>query len=67
MATHEIKCIEYKGQKVMLHVGEADIRITRSAKPKQRNTEGKPVAPQVGEPVDVRLVVAQVKMLQARF
>lgn len=61
VATHEIKCIEYKGQKVMLHVGEADIRITRSAKPKQRNTEGKRVAPQVGEPVDVRLVVAQVK------
>ena len=41
LETREIKAIEYKGQKVKLHVGKAEVWITRDAKPKRKDQNGK--------------------------
>lgn len=59
--THSIKNISYKGNQHTLHVGETHIRITRAAKPKQKDSSGKRVAPEQGDAVDARLVVSVVK------
>lgn len=59
--THSIKHISYKGNQHTLHVGETHIRITRAAKPKQKDSSGKRVVPEQGDAVDARLVVSVVK------
>lgn len=41
IVTSEIKEVNFKGQKAILHVGEAEIRVTRRAKPKGRDQNGK--------------------------
>lgn len=57
----EIKAIKYKGQKVTLHVGKAEVWITRDAKPKRKDQNGKRVPPEKGEALRTRLIVAAVK------
>lgn len=57
----EIKAIKYKGQKVKLHVGKAEVWITRDVKPKQKGQNGKRVAPEKGKALRTRLIVAAVK------
>ncbi|MGX5701006.1 hypothetical protein ACWKWF_15895, partial [Acinetobacter kookii] len=47
-----------------LHVGETAIRITRAAKPKRKDDSGQRVAPQPGEAIAARLIVAVVKDAQ---
>ena len=62
--TRQVKPISYKGNRHVLHVGETDIRMTRAAKPKRKDHSGKRVAPQQGDAIEARLVVAVVKDAQ---
>lgn len=62
--TRQVKPISYKGNRHVLHVGETGIRMTRAAKPKRKNSSGKRVAPQQGDAIEARLVVAVVKDAQ---
>ena len=61
LETLEIKIIEYKGKKARLHVGEAEVWITRNAKSARKDQSGKRVAPEKGEALRTRLIAADVK------
>uniref|UniRef100_A0A3B0M3N6 Transposase IS4-like domain-containing protein n=1 Tax=Arsenophonus endosymbiont of Trialeurodes vaporariorum TaxID=235567 RepID=A0A3B0M3N6_9GAMM len=52
--------INYKGKKSYLSVSEATITLTRMAKPKRFNDEGKRISLQPGKPLPLRLVVSKV-------
>lgn len=45
----------------MLHIRETDIRIARAVKSKQKAYSGQRVAPQRGNAIEARLVVAIIK------
>ncbi len=62
--TRQVKPISYKANQHMLHVGETAIRMTRAAKPKRKDHLGKQVAPQPGDAIEARLIVAVVKDAQ---
>ncbi|MGQ8976161.1 transposase [Acinetobacter schindleri] len=62
--TQQVQPISYKGNQHMLHVGETDVRLTRAAKPKKKDDSGQRVAPQPGEAIAARLIVAVVKDAQ---
>lgn len=62
--TQQVQPIFYKGNRHMLHVGETAIRMTRAAKPKRKDDSGQRVAPQSGEAIEARLIVAVVKDAQ---
>jgi hypothetical protein len=62
--TQQVKPVSYKGKQHMLHVGETNIRLTRAAKPKRKDHLGQRVAPQPGEAIAARLIVAVVKDAQ---
>jgi hypothetical protein len=55
--THEV---EIKGKKAMQYVGEAEVTMTRPAKPKRCDAEGKRVKPIKGKPLRVRMVVSRI-------
>ena len=59
--TQRVKPIAYKGKQHILHIGETNIRLTRAAKPKRKDHLGKRVAPQPGEAIAARLIIAVVK------
>ncbi len=61
IVTSEIKEVNFKGQKAILHVGEAEIRVTRRAKPKGRDQNGKRLPEKKGEPLTARLIVSEVR------
>lgn len=58
---NHIKPVSYKGKEVDLYVGEEVVQITRAAKPKAKDAQGKRVKPQAGETLTVRLIVAEVR------
>ncbi len=58
---NQVKPVHYKGKVVDLYVGEDVVQITRAAKPKAKDAQGKRVKPQAGEALTVRLIVAEVR------
>ncbi|WP_228139710.1 transposase, partial [Acinetobacter terrae] len=64
VATPQVKPIAYKGNRHVLHVGETEIRMTRAARPKRKDHSGKRLAPQQGDAIEARLIVAVVKDAQ---
>ena len=54
------KTVTYKGKIEKLYVGEAEIQITRDAKPKKKDLTGKRLAPQKGIPLKVRLITTEI-------
>lgn len=58
--------VNYKGRTEQLYVGEAEIKITRNAKPKKIDTNGKRIPPQKGIPLDVRLIIAEVRDIDGK-
>ncbi len=62
------KEVDYQGKRVMLSVAEAEVILTRKAKPKQKDaTTGKRVAPKKGEPLDLRLICTRLEDKNGRL
>lgn len=58
--------VNYKGRTEQLYVGEAEIKITRNAKPAKTDTSGKRIPPQKGIPLDVRLIIVEVRDMDGK-
>ena len=56
-ATHEVSI---QGKKAKQYVGEAEVTVTRPAKPKKYDVGGKRVKPVKGRPLKMRLVVSRI-------
>lgn len=63
----QITEVNFKGQKAILHIGEAEIRITRPAKPSGLDKNGKRFPEKKGEPLTTRLIISEVRDADGTF